>query len=1366
MKSISHSIFLAACLVSLGAQAATFTVNSTLHGTDSDSSTTTLVEAIQQANTAGGANVIELASGTVYSSDDALYIDGTSAGRTMYPAITSTITIHGNGATLDATGKNARFFYVSGSGSLTLEDINLSGAKAQGGDGASGNFGGGGGGAGMGGAIFVNGSSASLTMHRASIFGCTAKGGTGQTSNVFPGPGGGGGGMGGSGAISGGGGPRSAASGNSGGDGVGGNSGANNGGFGGGGGGGIESGNAGAGGFGGGGGGGWTDLPNFGNGATGGFGGGGGGTVTPFSTPFASGGAFGGRGCAYNSSGFGSGGGGGGLGGGIFNYQGTVTLENVTVTGNNATGGNGNSFNNAVGGSGVGGGIFNYDGSVTLKHVTVNANTVATDSSAPGVATGGALYNYDAPGGGTPSVTIYNSIFDNSTYTGASGVEVINNGSGSITASGAANSSIVTSSTGLSGTVLTSSSQLALNERKNGILLIRPLSGSPAIDAGDATHSLSTDAAGTSRPQGGGVDIGAAEGAFSTAVSLSAGMLLVGDTQADAVFAIDTSTGNRTLVSKLNYVGTGPDIGNVKGITVDSSKNIYVVNSSPVVAIVKIDPTTGNRTTVSSSAASVGTGPAFFVPSGITIRPSDGKLLVSDTGGTTDGTAGSDAIFIVDPSTGNRTILSDDVTPSTANALTTANTIIYHSTLGILVANSTTTDTVTKVADGTGARTVFTSNTVPNGTNPISNPLGLAEDTDGSILLVENNTTAGANRQLLRLDKSTGARSLVANLSTVNNYSGVAAGTSGVYVTKTSVPQQVQKVNTGAGTVSALSGNTYGDGVLFGNTSGTIGFGIGIALIPGSAGTTVTSLNRVNSTPGKSATVNWTLTFASAVTGVASSNFSLSGAAATGASVGTPTTSDGGVNWNVPVTTGGTDGTLTLSLANATGLSQSITTSLPFGGQSYTMDKTAPTISIGAPSASITAGRSVSYTVTYSDANFSSSTLTAGNITVNSSGSASAGSVIVTGSGTSRTVTLSGITGDGTLGISISAATASDLAGNATPAAGPSTTFSVDNTAPTISISAPSVSTTSTGPVTYTVTYSDANFNTSTLVNGNVTLNTTGTATGTIGITGSGTSRTVTISGITGLGTIGISIGAGTASDNAGHTAPAAGPSATFTVQSAPTVTTVAATSVTLTGAALNATINPNGLSTTAGFESGPDTNYGTTNSVTLSPDDGTTDQNVSITLSGLTPATTYHYLAIATNSVGITSALDLTFTTATNLSAPTAINLSNSSVAENQPSGTVVGNLTDTDSDVGDTATFTLVSGTGSTDNASFQIVGNQLQTAASFDFETKNSYSVRIRVTDSGGLTLEQAFPISILNVNEPPIFSGYSLTAAKNT
>ena len=45
---------------------------------------------------------------------------------------------------------------------------------------------------------------------------------------------------------------------------------------------------------------------------------------------------------------------------------------------------------------------------------------------------------------------------------------------------------------------------------------------------------------------------------------------------------------------------------------------------------------------------------------------------------------------------------------------------------------------------------------------------------------------------------------------------------------------------------------------------------------------------------------------------------------------------------------------------------------------------------------------------------------------------------------------------------------------------------------------------------------------------------------------------------------------------------------------------------------------------------------------------------------------------------------------------------------------------------------------GEGDADNGSFVIPAgtNELRTAESFDFETKSSYSIRVRSTDSGGL------------------------------
>ncbi len=102
---------------------------------------------------------------------------------------------------------------------------------------------------------------------------------------------------------------------------------------------------------------------------------------------------------------------------------------------------------------------------------------------------------------------------------------------------------------------------------------------------------------------------------------------------------------------------------------------------------------------------------------------------------------------------------------------------------------------------------------------------------------------------------------------------------------------------------------------------------------------------------------------------------------------------------------------------------------------------------------------------------------------------------------------------------------------------------------------------------------------------------------------------------------------------------------------------------------------------------------------------------------------------------------------------APTSLALSSTSIAENLASGASVGNFSSVDPDSGDSFTYSLVAGAGSTDNASFTISGASLLSAASFNYEVKSSYAIRVRSTDSGGLTFEQTFTISVSNVNEAP-------------
>jgi hypothetical protein len=109
---------------------------------------------------------------------------------------------------------------------------------------------------------------------------------------------------------------------------------------------------------------------------------------------------------------------------------------------------------------------------------------------------------------------------------------------------------------------------------------------------------------------------------------------------------------------------------------------------------------------------------------------------------------------------------------------------------------------------------------------------------------------------------------------------------------------------------------------------------------------------------------------------------------------------------------------------------------------------------------------------------------------------------------------------------------------------------------------------------------------------------------------------------------------------------------------------------------------------------------------------------------------------------------------TVTNVNeSPTALNLSSTNIAENVATGTSIGTLASADPDTGNTFTYSLVSGTGATDNASFTIVSNELRTNTTLDFETKASYSIRVRTTDQGGLSFEQTFTITVTNVNETP-------------
>jgi len=233
---------------------------------------------------------------------------------------------------------------------------------------------------------------------------------------------------------------------------------------------------------------------------------------------------------------------------------------------------------------------------------------------------------------------------------------------------------------------------------------------------------------------------------------------------------------------------------------------------------------------------------------------------------------------------------------------------------------------------------------------------------------------------------------------------------------------------------------------------------------------TVTSINRVGSSPTNASTVSWTVTFSESVSGVNASDFSLvdvtnsiSGEGIISVTPGGPSSTD-----TVTVTTGAGDGTLRLDLTDDDSITDGVGNKLGgagtgngnFTGQTIVIDKTVPTVvSITRNDANPNASTSVSWTVTFSE-NVTGVTaddfveVTSGTVT-NGADSVSSASATPT-----DTVTVSTVAGDGTLGLnlvdndSIVDAAGNPLGGSGTTGAGDGSfvgeVYTIDNTAPTV----------------------------------------------------------------------------------------------------------------------------------------------------------------------------------------------------------------------------------------------------------------------------------------------------------------------------
>ena len=114
----------------------------------------------------------------------------------------------------------------------------------------------------------------------------------------------------------------------------------------------------------------------------------------------------------------------------------------------------------------------------------------------------------------------------------------------------------------------------------------------------------------------------------------------------------------------------------------------------------------------------------------------------------------------------------------------------------------------------------------------------------------------------------------------------------------------------------------------------------------------------------------------------------------------------------------------------------------------------------------------------------------------------------------------------------------------------------------------------------------------------------------------------------------------------------------------------------------------------------------------------------------------------------------------------PSDIILSDTTANENDLPGSRIATISTVDEDRNDSFTYELVAGSGDADNASFMIVGSELQNMINFDFESQAAYNIRLRTTDSQGSSFEKAFVIALENGNEAPEIDNQFFTVAENS
>ena len=254
---------------------------------------------------------------------------------------------------------------------------------------------------------------------------------------------------------------------------------------------------------------------------------------------------------------------------------------------------------------------------------------------------------------------------------------------------------------------------------------------------------------------------------LGVAVEASGNILVIdrsaGTSSQGALFRVDPTTGDRSLLSDFGF---GDNQGsNPFGVAVEASGNILVVDPSAGIggqgALFRVDPITGARTVLSDFSVGDNQGVA---PVGVAVEASGNILVIDRTGNT-----GQGALFRVNPITGARTLLSDFGVGDNQGENPYGVAVEASGNILVIDFDDGTNDqgALFRVNPVTGERTLLSDFGV--GANQGDNPLGVAVEASGYILVIDQSAGTDTKGALFRVDPTTGERTLLSDFGVGDN---------------------------------------------------------------------------------------------------------------------------------------------------------------------------------------------------------------------------------------------------------------------------------------------------------------------------------------------------------------------------------------------------------------------------------------------------------------------------------------------------------------------------------------------------------------------------------------------------------------------